>query len=153
MNDTVLILNGPNLNLLGEREPHIYGYETLADIKGRCVERAKANGLEIDFRQSNFEGDLIESVHEARNKFKAIIINPAGLTYTSISLLDAFKSFEGLKIEVHLANPHRRESYYSESLIAKIADVVISGMGSDGYVLSLEHVRNKLDAMAQVSRK
>jgi 3-dehydroquinate dehydratase-2 len=144
MSRLVYILNGPNLNLLGEREPEIYGTETLDAIKERCIERAKTHRLEIDFRQSNFEGDLIESVHEARKKAAAIIINPAALTFTSIGLLDALKTFDGPKIEVHLTNFHSRESYYDRSLISYIATAVIAGLGGDGYVLAVDALAGRI---------
>jgi 3-dehydroquinate dehydratase-2 len=104
---TVFVLNGPNLNLLGVREPAIYGTQTLDDIKKKCIERARTHGLEIDFRQSNFEGVLVESVHEAREKAAGIVINPAGLSFSSIPLLDSLKMFDGPKIEVHLTNIHQ----------------------------------------------
>ena len=107
----VLILNGPNLNLLGEREPDIYGRETLADIEARCIENGKALGIEVDFRQSNLEGDLVNWIQEARKSFDGIIINPAAFTHTSVALLDALLASEKPVIEVHLSNIHRREEF------------------------------------------
>jgi 3-dehydroquinate dehydratase II len=144
MTKPIYILNGPNLNLLGVREPELYGSETLDDVKRRCAERARAHELEIDFRQSNFEGVLVESVHEAREKASGIIINPAGLTFSSISLLDSLKMFEGPKIEVHITNIHRRESYYHTSLISYTATGVIAGLGVLGYVLAVEAIANTI---------
>ena len=141
---TVFVLNGPNLNLLGVREPEIYGTQTLEDIKKKCIERAKTHGLEIDFRQSNFEGVLIESVHEAREKAAGIVINPAGLSFHSIPLLDSLKMFDGPKIEVHLTNIHQREAIYHHSLISRTATGVIAGLGAHGYVLAIEAIANRL---------
>ena len=146
MNQTVFILNGPNLNLLGEREPHIYGHETLAMIEQRCIARGREHGFAIDFRQSNIEGEIINSVHEARQKAVAIVINPAGFSFTSIALLDALKAFDGTKLEVHLSNIHRREEIYHRSLVSRTADAVIAGLGADGYILALDALRRRLDA-------
>jgi 3-dehydroquinate dehydratase-2 len=109
MAGTVLVLNGPNLNLLGVREPEIYGRETLEDIKQRCIARAKGHGLEVDFRQSNSEAALIDWLHEARGKMAGVVINPAGFSFHSIALLDALKMFDGPKVEVHITNIHKRE--------------------------------------------
>jgi len=141
---TVFVLNGPNLNLLGVREPEIYGTQTLEDIKTKCIERAKTHGLEIDFRQSNFEGVMIESVHEAREKAVGIVINPAGLSFHSIPLFDSLKMFDGPKIEVHLTNIHQREAIYHHSLVSRTATGVIAGLGADGYVLAIEAIANRL---------
>jgi len=146
MTQTVFILNGPNLNLLGEREPHIYGYDTLATIEQRCIARGQELGFAIDFRQSNLEGEIINSVHEARKKAVAIIINPAAYSFTSIAILDALKAFDGVKLEVHLSNIHRREALYHHSLVSKTADAVIAGLGADGYILALDALRRRLDA-------
>ena len=143
----IFVLNGPNLNLLGEREPHIYGHETLADIEARCVSRAAALGRKIEFRQTNWEGALIESVHEARKKACGIVINPAGLTFTSISLLDALKMFTGPKIEVHLSNVHQREEIYHRSLVSLTATAVIAGLGPDGYEYAIDAVHRRLPAV------
>ena len=142
---TVLILNGPNLNRLGKREPAIYGTETLASIRQRCEDRAAGLGLSVDFRQSNFEGALVESVHEACDgAFEAIIINPAGYSFTSIALLDALKQFVGPKIEVHLSNIHTREAIYHHSLVSKTATAVIAGLGAQGYMLAVDAVAHLL---------
>jgi 3-dehydroquinate dehydratase-2 len=141
---TVFVLNGPNLNMLGVREPEIYGTQTLEGIKRKCIERARMYGLEIDFRQSNFEGVMIESVHEAREKAAGIVINPAGLSFHSIPLLDSLKMFDGPKIEVHLTNIHQREAIYHHSLISRTATGVIAGLGADGYVLAIEAIANRL---------
>ena len=136
----IFVLNGPNLNLLGVREPEIYGHDTLDDIQKRCIKRAQEHGLEIDFRQSNYEGKLIESVHEARGIACGIVINPAGLSFSSVSLLDALKMFDGPKIEVHISNIHKRESIYHKSLISMTATGVIAGLGSLGYLLAIDAI-------------
>jgi 3-dehydroquinate dehydratase II len=136
----IFVLNGPNLNLLGVREPELYGRETLEDIQARCEKRAKDYGFEIEFLQSNYEGKLIESIHEARDKASGIVINPAGLSFGSIPLLDALKTFDGPKIEVHITNIHKRESVYQKSLVSMTATGVIAGLGSLGYLLAIEAV-------------
>lgn len=141
MTRKIYILNGPNLNRLGVREPNIYGSETLASIQQRCAARAATHGLDIDFRQTNFEGALIESVHEACDSGAAgIIINPAGYSFSSVALLDALKMFEGPKIEVHLSNIHSREAIYHHSLVSKTATAVIAGLGGDGYLHAVDAV-------------
>ena len=140
-NPVLFILNGPNLNLLGEREPEIYGRTTLAEIEERCRTRCEAIGFEADFRQTNFEGVLIESIHEARKKAAGIIINPAGLTFTSIALLDSLKMFGGPKIELHISNIHKREEIYHHSLISRTATAVIAGLGPDGYEVAVDAMR------------
>jgi 3-dehydroquinate dehydratase-2 len=137
MNKPIFVLNGPNLNLLGQREPAIYGTTTLADIHERCAAKAKALGFEVDFRQTNFEGELIESVHQARTDACGIIINPAAYTFTSIALLDALKTFDPPKIELHISNVHARESIYHNSLISRIATAIMIGFGADGYELAM----------------
>ena len=146
MAGTVLVLNGPNLNLLGVREPEIYGKETLADIKQRCVERAKSHGLEVDFRQSNSEAQLIDWLHEARNTMAGVVINPAGLSFHSIPLLDALKLFDGPKVEVHISNIHKREPMYHKSLMSHGVTGVIAGLGGLGYALAV-------DAIAAMTKK
>ena len=146
MAGTVLVLNGPNLNLLGVREPDIYGKETLADIKQRCVERAKGHGLEVDFRQSNSEAQLIDWLHEARNTMAGVVINPAGLSFHSIPLLDALKMFDGPKVEVHISNIHKREPMYQKSIMSQGVTGVIAGLGGLGYALAV-------DAVAAMAKK
>lgn len=140
----ISILNGPNLNRLGTREPHLYGAETLESLKNRCLQKAASLGVEIDFRQTNYEGVLIESVHEAIDKAGAIIINPAGLTFTSMSLMDALKMFEGPKVELHITNVHRREKLYHNSLISGVVTAVMAGFGTDGYLLALDWIAGRL---------
>lgn len=144
MPSTIMILNGPNLNLLGTREPEIYGSETLADVESRCQQRAQSLGLAVDFRQSNIEGQLVEWIHEARQSAKGIIINAAAYTHTSVALLDALNTCEMPIIEVHLSNIHQRESFRHKSYIARAADGMICGLGSLGYELALEAVSKRL---------
>ncbi len=142
---TVFILNGPNLNLLGERRPEIYGHETLGDIEARARERALALDLEIDFRQSNHEGALIDAVHDARGKAAAVIVNAGGLTHTSVALLDALDAFDGVVVEVHLSNIHRRAAFRRRSYVAQAAQGSICGFGGHGYVLALDAVHDLLE--------
>lgn len=134
----IYVLNGPNLNLLGQRQPEIYGHETLADIEALCLRVAEPH--RVRFLQSNWEGQLVDWIHEARTEAAAIIINPAALTHSSIALLDALSAFDGPVIEVHLSQIHRREAFRHHSFVAKRADGVIAGLGSDGYAAALRHV-------------
>jgi 3-dehydroquinate dehydratase II len=142
----IYILNGPNLNLLGQRQPEVYGRETLADIHARCESGAGALGFAIDFRQSNHEGVLIDWVQEARGKAAAIIINPAGFTHTSVALLDALIAAELPVIEVHLSNIHARESFRHHSYVSRVAAGVICGLGSQGYELALDALARRLQS-------
>lgn len=138
MSKRIFVLNGPNLNLLGQREPAIYGTTTLAEIKARCEEKARSLGHEVDFRQTNFEGELVESVHQARQEACGIIINPAGYSFTSIALLDSLKMFDGPKIELHISNIHTREAIYHNSLVSRAVTAVIAGLGAAGYELAIQ---------------
>lgn len=138
MERRIYVLNGPNLNLLGQREPSIYGRVTLEEISRRCEQRARALDFEIDFRQTNFEGELVESVHDARVNACGIIINPAGYTFTSVAVMDALKMFDGPKIELHISNVHARESVYQKSLMSPVVSGIIIGLGADGYELAVE---------------
>ena len=140
---TVLVLNGPNLNLLGVREPTIYGRETLADIEEACLERADTLELDLEFRQSNNEGQLIDWVQEARDSADGIIINAAGYSHTSVALMDALAASDLPIIEVHLSNIHRREEFRHHSYVSRVARGVIVGLGGHGYELAL-------DAMARL---
>lgn len=136
---TIFVLNGPNLNLLGLREPEIYGHDTLDDIAGQCEDRARELGFDIEFRQSNHEGHLIDWMHEANaDGAKAVILNPGGYTHTSVALHDAIKSITVPVIEVHLSNPHARESFRHRSYVAKAARGSIAGFGASGYLLALD---------------
>lgn len=143
---TILILNGPNLNLLGVREPETYGTETLADIEEACLERAAALDLAIAFRQSNHEGQLVDWIQEAREESDGIIINAGAFTHTSVAILDALRAAELPVIEVHLSNIHRRESYRRHSYVSEAAVGMICGFGLHGYLLALE-------AMAQIIKR
>ncbi|MGJ7456725.1 type II 3-dehydroquinate dehydratase [Halomonas sp. RA08-2] len=137
----VLILHGPNLNLLGTRQPEIYGHETLEDIDNGLFERAALEGWAIACRQSNHEGQLIDWIQAARlDDTAAIIINPAAYTHTSVAILDALNAFEGRVIEVHLSNVHQRENFRHHSYVSMRADGVIAGLGSQGYRAALEAV-------------
>ncbi|MFO1147987.1 MAG: type II 3-dehydroquinate dehydratase [Alsobacter sp.] len=146
MSRLVMILNGPNLNLLGKREPHIYGAETLADVEGACRDVAKELRLDVRFHQSNREYELIDWIHEARGTAGAIVINPGAFTHTSIAILDALNAFEGAVIEVHLSNVHKRESFRHHSYVSLRADGVLAGFGPQGYTLALRRVAHLLDA-------
>lgn len=137
----VLVLHGPNLNLLGTRQPEIYGHETLDDINSGLCEQAVSAGWEVSCRQSNHEGELIDWIQGARlDGTAAIIINPAAYTHTSVAILDALNAFEGRVIEVHLSNVHKRESFRHRSYVSLRADGVIAGLGSQGYRAALEAV-------------
>jgi 3-dehydroquinate dehydratase-2 len=140
MAHSIYVLNGPNLNLLGLREPEIYGAQTLDDVRQMCEEAAVKAGLEVVFRQSNAEHDLINWVHEAREAAAGIIINPAAYTHTSIALLDALKACDCPVIEVHISNIHKRESFRHHSYVSARADAVIAGCGVEGYLLALQRM-------------
>ncbi len=129
----ILIINGPNLNLLGEREPEIYGYETLNDITVKCQKIAQEASLTLNAFQSNHEGALIDKIHEARHDYAGIIINPGAFSHTSIAIFDALNAYKGYVIEVHLSNIHQREKFRHHSYIAARANGVIVGLGAIGY--------------------
>ena len=137
----ILVLNGPNLNRLGKRQPDVYGTTTLADIEQRLRERAEAAGAEIAFLQSNHEGELIDAVHEAADSSWPVIINPGGFTHTSVALRDALVELQGTPgfIEVHISNVHARESFRHHSYLSPIATGVIAGLGTDGYDMALDY--------------
>ena len=138
MTPTVLVLNGPNLNLLGTREPEIYGRDTLKSIEAACKKRAKGLGLKVAFRQSNNEGDLVDWVQQASKKFQALIVNAGAYTHTSVALLDALLATDLPVVEVHLSNIHQRDEFRHHSYVSKAADGVICGLGGIGYELALE---------------
>ncbi len=144
MASRVLVLNGPNLNLLGTREPDIYGAQTLADVEALCHETAAQCGLTVDFRQSNHEGELITWIHEAREAADAIVINPAGYSHTSVAIADALKAV-GLPVaEVHISNIHQRESFRHHSFVSAVAFGVICGFGTAGYRMALVALADQL---------
>ncbi|MFZ1813365.1 MAG: type II 3-dehydroquinate dehydratase [Rhizobiaceae bacterium] len=140
MGNTVTILNGPNLNLLGKRQPEIYGHDTLADVERACRETAKRGGLDIKFHQSNAEHEIIGWIHEAREHSAGIIINPAAYSHTSVAILDALNTFEGPVLEVHISNVHKREAFRHHSYVSHRADGVIAGFGVQGYSLAVERM-------------
>jgi 3-dehydroquinate dehydratase-2 len=134
----VAVYSGPNLNLLGTRQPEIYGRATLADVEALCRARAAAHGLEIEFRQSNHEGELIDWVQSCRSRAAGIVINPGGLSHSSIALLDALLATDLPVIEVHVSSIHRREAFRHTSITAKAATGIIAGLGPTGYALAIE---------------
>lgn len=140
MSRIIYLLNGPNLNLLGKRQPEIYGSVTLDDVKQRCDSTAKTVGLLIRFHQSNAEHELIDWIHEAREQGAGIIINPAAYSHTSIAILDALNTCDIPVIEVHISNIHKRESFRHHSYVSQRADAVIAGCGVHGYELAVQHL-------------
>ena len=138
MKKIIYILNGPNLNLLGEREPEIYGSESIDDIQKLIEQYAKSKNTEIIFKQTNHEGELIEMIHDARKKSDGLIINPAGYTHTSVAIYDALLSLDVPIIEVHISNIYKREKFRHSSYVSMAANSVISGFGVDGYIYALE---------------
>ena len=145
VNTQILVLNGPNLNLLGSRQPEIYGQVTLAGIEQQVRALAKELGVEIDFRQSNSEAELIDWIHEARESAVAIIINPGAFTHTSIAILDALKACSCPILEVHISNVHRREAFRHTSYVSLAATGVMAGFGTHGYQLAVRHVAHLLN--------
>ena len=144
----IVVLNGPNINMLGLRQPHIYGHATLDDVEQLCAETAEQLGLAIDFRQTNSEGEIVTWVQECRGKAAGIVINPAGYTTTSIALLDALLAVELPVIEVHISNIHRREELRHHSYVSKAAVGVICGLGVRGYALALQAMADILEERA-----
>ena len=138
MSKLIYILNGPNLNLLGKREPEIYGTKTLEDVEKACVAKAAELGCQAQCFQSNFEGQLVDWIHEARENAAAIVINPGAYSHTSIALLDGLTAFEGPVIEVHISNIHQRESFRHHSYVSLRANGVIVGLGAQGYDLAIQ---------------
>jgi len=148
----ILVLNGPNLNMLGVREPAVYGAETLADVRRRTEARAKALGLAVDFRQSNSEGELVTWIQEARESAAGIIINAGAYTHTSIAILDALNAAERPVIELHLSNVFRRESFRHQSYVSAAAQGVICGFGPKGYELAVEAMADLLARAAPAGK-
>ena len=140
----ILILNGPNLNLLGKRQPEIYGHETLANVEARCLALAVELDLAVTFRQSNAEFQIIDWIHEGRETAAGLIINPAALTHTSVAILDALKTFDGPILEVHISNVHSREPFRHHSYVSAAASGVMAGFGTHGYLLAMRHMAHVL---------
>lgn len=137
----IMVLNGPNLNLLGRRQPEIYGTDTLADVERLCAQTAARHGVDVDCRQSNHEGQLIDWLHEARQSHSGIVINPGGYSHTSVALADALAACDGLPImEIHISNIHRREPFRHHSYVSAVADGVVAGCGIQGYAFAVERV-------------
>ena len=141
MTGMIHVLNGPNLNLLGEREPEIYGRDTLADIEARCTTLAKANGYELSLKQTNSESEMVDWIQAARKGAAGIVINPAAFSYAGYPILDAIKLVDCPVVEVHISNIHRREAEWrSKSIMTQVVSGIISGLGVHGYALAVEHV-------------
>tara|TARA_B100000945_G_C20072811_1_gene453272 strand:+ start:95 stop:532 length:438 start_codon:yes stop_codon:yes gene_type:complete len=136
----IIIINGPNLNLLGQREENIYGKNTLDEIKIDCEKKAKEINLEINFFQSNNEGDIINKIHEVENKYDGLIINPAAFTHSSIAILDSLRAINKPKIEIHLSNIYAREEYRKKSITSEGVDGLICGFGGNSYILGIEAI-------------
>ena len=144
MTTNVTILNGPNLNLLGVREPQIYGTTTLAEIENSCRQAAEVFGMAIEFQQSNHEGVLVDLIQSARDRADALIINPAGFSFTSIAMYDAIKAFDAPYIEVHVSNIHARDELHRHSILSRAATAVICGLGAYGYIVALQAAMQRL---------
>ncbi|WP_319529157.1 type II 3-dehydroquinate dehydratase [uncultured Cohaesibacter sp.] len=149
MTQVIYVLNGPNLNLLGQREPGIYGATTLEDIKALCLSKAEELGLSIEFLQSNHEGQLVDWIQEAGQRAAGIVFNPAAYSHTSVALQDAIRAVQLPVMEVHLSNIHARESFRHHSFIAPVAKGVICGLGPYGYVVAIEALANYLKQAAK----
>ena len=145
MSKLVTVLNGPNLNLLGKREPEIYGHETLADVENNCTALAAQSGISCRFQQSNHEGQLIDWIQEAREDSAGLIINPGAFSHTSIGILDALNAFDGIVLEVHVSNIHKRESFRHHSYVSHRAEGVIAGFGVQGYSLAIQRIATLLN--------
>jgi 3-dehydroquinate dehydratase-2 len=147
MAKTVYVLNGPNLNLLGSREPEVYGRATLADVEKLCRGTAKRHGLTVEFRQSNHEGEIVDWIQEARaQKAVGVVINPAGYGHTSVAILDALAMLEAPVIEVHISNIHARESFRRRTYVSQVARAVLCGFGIHGYALAIDGLAALIDA-------
>ena len=144
MNNNITIINGPNLNLLGEREQSQYGKITFDDLKNVCLEHSKKIGIKLDFQQSNVEGEIVTKIQNARKEYDGIIINAAGYTHTSVSIRDALEIFKKPIIELHISNIYKREEFRQKSLISNIATGIICGLGSNGYILAINAMHELL---------
>jgi 3-dehydroquinate dehydratase-2 len=145
MSRLIYVLNGPNLNLLGKRQPHIYGHETLADVEADCRKVAAGCKLDLRFHQSNREYEIIDWIHEARETAGGIIINAGAFTHTSVAILDALNTFEKTVIEVHISQVHKREAFRHHSYISMRADAVMAGFGTQGYTLAIQRLARLID--------
>ena len=141
MSKKILVINGPNLNLLGTREKEKYGEMTLEDIKNKCELHSKTIDLEVDFKQSNVEGEIVNFIQEAKDKYQGIIINAGGYTHTSVAILDALLSVKKPSIELHITNIYKRENFRHKSLISKAVNGIICGFGADGYIMALNGIK------------
>ena len=136
----ILLLNGPNLNLLGQRQPEVYGHETLADVVAACTALGRDLGLEVVAKQSNHEGALVDYIHAAREGAAGIVINPGAYSHTSVAILDALNTFDGPVLEVHISNIHRREAFRHHSFVSSRAEGVVAGFGTEGYLMALRRM-------------
>lgn len=146
MSRLVFVLNGPNLNLLGKRQPHIYGHETMADVEAMCAKTCAAHRMELRYHQSNREYEIIDWIHEAREKAFGIVINPGAFTHTSVAILDALNTFDGPVIECHISQVHKREAFRHHSYVSMRADAVLAGFGTQGYTLAIQRLAHLADA-------
>ena len=144
MTNKIIIINGPNLNLLGEREQSQYGSDTFEELKEKCLTKSKEIGLEVNFTQSNLEGEIVNIIQEARKEYKGMIINAAGFTHTSVAIRDALSLFKKPIIELHISNIYKREEFRHKSLISDIATGGIFGLGTEGYILAIISIQNIL---------
>ncbi len=142
MTEKILVINGPNLNLLGSREKEKYGNTSLQDIQKRCADHGSKINLDIDFKQSNVEGEIVNFIQDANKKYKGIIINAGGYTHTSVAILDALLAVKKPTIELHITNIYKREDFRHKSLISKAADGIICGLGVEGYIMALNGIKN-----------
>ena len=145
MTNKIIIINGPNLNLLGEREQSQYGSDTFEQLKEKCSKKSKEIGLEVNFTQSNLEGEIVNIIQEARKEYKGMIINAAGFTHTSVAIRDALSLFKKPIIELHISNIYKREEFRHKSLISDIATGGIFGLGTEGYILAIISIQNILE--------
>ena len=145
MNNKIIIINGPNLNLLGEREQSQYGSDTFKELKEKCLTKSKEIGLEVNFTQSNLEGELVNIIQEARKEYTGMIINAAGFTHTSVAIRDALSLFKKPIIELHISNIYKREEFRHKSLISDIATGGIFGLGTEGYILAIISIQKILE--------
>ena len=150
MSQIILVLNGPNLNMLGLREPAVYGHETLPDVEAMAVESGQELGLAVECKQTNHEGQMIDWIHQARQRVAGIVINPGAWTHTSIAIHDALIACEVPVLEVHISNVHRREEFRHHSFVSKVAVGVIAGFGTHGYKLAIAHFAKLLNGKSAI---